>query len=347
MKKNNTLLIVVLAFFALSLNAQTTIIDDDYTDASYDAAAAQSNLEDHPDWSAGHNVPNGPPNTKTWSANGADQIKTQTNFAYAINQTPITGVAGDVITITVVAQLGNNPQIFNATDANKQLYVTGLSPVATIPAGQVGNILGQNRDGVLVRSDGPGARVFLSDGGPSGFGTQPEISTADKSAYQIIIEYTLGADSGSSTKTARIRNLGSNETSPIGSANNGIRPDVYTALTGSGAYFFNWGLGFVVAGEINIIYNNRILVTKNIPLLSTENFSAFQFEMFPNPVHDVLNIKTQETLEKVEVLDLLGRTVLTVNKIGSSIDVSSLKAAMYVVRLTSNKGVSTKKFIKN
>ncbi|GGZ83606.1 T9SS type A sorting domain-containing protein [Algibacter mikhailovii] len=81
--------------------------------------------------------------------------------------------------------------------------------------------------------------------------------------------------------------------------------------------------------------------------LSTSDKNAFKFAMYPNPVKDRLNINTQETISNVSVVDMLGRVVLSVDNVVDNLDVSSLKNAMYIVKLTSDKGVSTKRFIKN
>jgi len=80
--------------------------------------------------------------------------------------------------------------------------------------------------------------------------------------------------------------------------------------------------------------------------LSNDDKNAFKFKTYPNPVRDVLNINTLEPIQKVEVFDLLGKSVLTKYNVMERLDVSNLKSALYLVRLTSENGISTKKFIK-
>lgn len=80
--------------------------------------------------------------------------------------------------------------------------------------------------------------------------------------------------------------------------------------------------------------------------LSTSNKNAFEFAMYPNPVKDKLHINTRETIEKIEIFDLLGKRVLTSEMVSETVDVSSLNKALYIVKLSSDNGVSTKKFIK-
>ncbi|MDX6747938.1 T9SS type A sorting domain-containing protein [Polaribacter sp. PL03] len=80
---------------------------------------------------------------------------------------------------------------------------------------------------------------------------------------------------------------------------------------------------------------------------SVEENNSFKFEIFPNPANNLLNIETQEVLKKVEIFNLLGKKVLSANNVSKSIDISSLSKSMYLVKLTSEKGISTKKLVKN
>lgn len=79
--------------------------------------------------------------------------------------------------------------------------------------------------------------------------------------------------------------------------------------------------------------------------LSTTSKAAFEFSTYPNPVKDVLNINTKEPLQKISVIDLLGRTVLTPN-VSKEVNLSSLNKGVYILSLESANGISTKKIIK-
>lgn len=80
--------------------------------------------------------------------------------------------------------------------------------------------------------------------------------------------------------------------------------------------------------------------------LSTEGKNAFEFAVYPNPVKDVLRINTLEAIDKVEVFDLLGKSVLTQYNVLDQVNVSGLNKSLYILKLTSENGVSTKKFVK-
>ncbi|SDR70799.1 Por secretion system C-terminal sorting domain-containing protein [Polaribacter sp. KT25b] len=337
-----TLLISFL--FVASISAQTTIYNSTFDEASYDDAGVVADLNAHADWLAGHFN-----NASTWVSNAdADLISTGANFAYSLlSSTPITGASGDVITIRTVYRVGNDDQPFNTDETfgtaagDVNMFVSGLSP-NNAPAS---SDLGQLRDGVLFKSVQTGSVELTSSGGSS-FATNPSISTADKAAYEIIFEYTLGDDAASTTKSARLTNIGSSVASTT-ETSTGIKQEIYDALTGSGAYFFNWALGFYTKGNstINALYQNSLTITKNGAVLSTKGFNNFHFSMSPNPVNDVLTINTKETLKKVEIFNLLGKRVLSSTK--NSVDVSSLSTSVYLVKISSDKGVSTKKLIKN
>ena len=242
-------------------------------------------------------------------------------------------------------RLGTDDQPFNtdAAPGDVNMTVVGLAGTNT----PTNTDLGQQRDGLIFKSLQAGTVELVSSGGGANFATNPSLTTADKAAYQIIVEYTIGADAATTTKSARFVNLGNNNTSVIGNST-GIQDEIYTALTGSGAYYFNWALGFSQKGNstINLIYNNSLSIVRNGAVLSTEKFNNFEFSMSPNPVKNILNINTLETIKKVEIYNLLGKKVLASNNT-NSVDVSSLSNSIYLVKLTSDKGVSTKKLVKN
>jgi len=87
------------------------------------------------------------------------------------------------------------------------------------------------------------------------------------------------------------------------------------------------------------------------PAASTEDFFTSNFSIYPNPATDVLNIASKNgvAIESVQILDINGRIV---NQNSSSSDavqvnVSNLNAGVYFVKVQSELGVGTSKFIKN
>lgn len=62
--------------------------------------------------------------------------------------------------------------------------------------------------------------------------------------------------------------------------------------------------------------------------------------IYPNPASQMLNVKA-EGLQKVEMLDMAGRTVLTTS--ASHISLNGIAAGMYMVRVTTAEGIHTEK----
>ncbi|NVJ89332.1 MAG: family 16 glycosylhydrolase [Flavobacteriaceae bacterium] len=78
---------------------------------------------------------------------------------------------------------------------------------------------------------------------------------------------------------------------------------------------------------------------------STDNFFSSNFTVYPNPVSNNIQIKTSEPIHKIEMYSSLGKKVLTQNNNLKSINVNSLSSGLYLLKITSNNKVATKKVI--
>lgn len=86
-------------------------------------------------------------------------------------------------------------------------------------------------------------------------------------------------------------------------------------------------------------------------LLVKEDFTFDNcFTLYPNPVSDLLNInkKNDIAISSINIFNTLGQLVLVIPnaKETQSVDVSTLKFGNYFVKINSNKGTATSKFIK-
>jgi hypothetical protein len=80
---------------------------------------------------------------------------------------------------------------------------------------------------------------------------------------------------------------------------------------------------------------------------SSEQFFAENFNMYPNPTTDVLNISSKNGLNasEIRITDMTGR-VVKVQKEASTVNVSNLAAGTYLIDITTKEGKATSKFIK-
>lgn len=85
-------------------------------------------------------------------------------------------------------------------------------------------------------------------------------------------------------------------------------------------------LGISKIDEIYIIGTNNVGITEPI---------GFCQNVYPNPASDMLNIDTDVPIANAFIMSMDGRLVQTINKPGSSIDISSLVSGIYMIQFVS------------
>ncbi|MBF6640800.1 T9SS type A sorting domain-containing protein [Flavobacterium sp. J49] len=95
---------------------------------------------------------------------------------------------------------------------------------------------------------------------------------------------------------------------------------------------------------IDEFYSTVVLDTPSL------SFSDY-FALYPNPVHDVLNLKVKNDIlvKEVTVYNLLGQSVQQIKAVSndSAIDISRLSKGTYIIKIVSDKGIFNSKFVKN
>jgi hypothetical protein len=113
--------------------------------------------------------------------------------------------------------------------------------------------------------------------------------------------------------------------------------------------------GAILGGALNInpltnsVYIDSIVFDNVVPLaLSTADFGNTKntISLYPNPVQEVLNISSSDSIAKIEVYDIQGRNVASNNN-ASNVNVVSLGKGVYIIKVVQENGsVITKQFIK-
>lgn len=78
-----------------------------------------------------------------------------------------------------------------------------------------------------------------------------------------------------------------------------------------------------------------------------ENTENNQFSLYPNPVVDKLYINSDAEIQRIEIFGLAGNLIQRINGNVSEIDMTSLNAGSYLVRIYSDRGITGKVIIKN
>ena len=102
---------------------------------------------------------------------------------------------------------------------------------------------------------------------------------------------------------------------------------------------------FIVTGaEVD---PERDIICANSAFLNTRQFDLQAVKIYPNPVKDILKIQLPENAEvqKAVVYNMLGSKEMEFAT-GRQWDLSSLSAGVYFIRLVTNGGAATFKFIK-
>lgn len=77
-----------------------------------------------------------------------------------------------------------------------------------------------------------------------------------------------------------------------------------------------------------------------------EDVANVKVEIYPNPTTDRLNIECGQTISRIEVLDVAGRTVMSQNGNVNSINTKALAEGVYMLRVMTEAGVTAQKFVK-
>lgn len=56
--------------------------------------------------------------------------------------------------------------------------------------------------------------------------------------------------------------------------------------------------------------------------------------VFPNPVINELNITKSEEIKSIQVIDLLGNSVMQLNEVNSKINLTHVNSGIYIVQIT-------------
>ena len=106
-----------------------------------------------------------------------------------------------------------------------------------------------------------------------------------------------------------------------------------------GAYSYGYGL---------FVYNETGIINNIEPISPDNTISTIQ--LFPNPANTTISIEVKDNsrIQNIEILDLKGQCIHTEGKNDSNnIDISTLPTGVYFVRICTDRGIETKKFIKN
>jgi len=106
------------------------------------------------------------------------------------------------------------------------------------------------------------------------------------------------------------------------------------------------GIDFFSVNANNLYNIDDVLFVDGV--LSTESFDKTSFSVYPNPVKNILNVKTREAVNKISVYNVLGKLVhsSTPNSISPTVNMAAFKSGVYFVEVTIGNATKTVKVIR-
>ena len=121
----------------------------------------------------------------------------------------------------------------------------------------------------------------------------------------------------------------------------------YVFNASAGSLTVIWAIGG--SSQYSSGHSNRGWTSLSVSLGISEN-NLLNFEMYPNPVSDLLSIQLPTGTEKAEVsvFDYTGRLVSskTISSNDTAIDVQKISKGIYMIRVAANNKIGVQRFIK-
>lgn len=322
MKKIYTLVTILAASFAA--NAQTS---DSF---NYTGSLNANGWVSHSGQTPGEVVTTAGSLTYTGITSTGDKVLLDSNVLFEdINK-------ASTSPITTTAYLSAIINYVDATDlATAGDYFTGFGDVAAATGYSKMFAQVHAKPGVTANTFNLGLRNTAGNGGTVNFDTTDlpfgtpvfiiakyDVATG---AASLWINPTVGV---SSEPTATLTNTTSTSALPA---------SILSIFLRNGS-----GTGKVEVDEM-ILADNWADV--NYVNMSTKENNIEGLNIFPNPANDVLNITSNSTADKnVQLFDLTGKKVLDVTTV-SQVNVSTLKAGIYVAKINEAGKIATRKVI--
>ena len=309
------ILALAIGAFTLSANAQSADVDlfDDFESYNLGDISAQS------------------PNWRTWSGveGGAEDGDVVDDYAFSGDQSLLIG--GNVITDMIL--LAPSAPMNGIYTVEFYAYIpTGKSGYFNMQAAltPIGSEWQQALMGGNVYFNCSGATAGL--GGVTG---QIDCSSYDQEFgypedqwFKVTSEYDIDNQSW---------DMSIDDTKFVIAQPFAFGPQVFIELA---------GIDFYSASANNEMYLDNVTLYNGV--VGTEDFTADKFSVYPNPVKDMLNIKSTASVDNVTVYDILGKVVLQENpgKISPAINMSGLASGSYLVKVTIGNSSKTVKVLK-
>jgi hypothetical protein len=119
----------------------------------------------------------------------------------------------------------------------------------------------------------------------------------------------------------------------------------FTAINGANR---NDLVQFIITSDLGVVFYDNLYLHKNT-VLSNDTFELASFSAYPNPTSSEWNISAKQNITSIELFDVTGKTVLTLNPNNTEvvINASELSNGIYFAKVSSDVTSKTIKLVKN
>lgn len=228
------------------------------------------------------------------------------------------------------------------------------------------------RDDARTGSPGDGGATCAACHSGGNFGATAMITTnIPTTGYLLDTDYTVTLNTTSSSSTHGFQLTAENESdTKIGSFTAGAGSRVtgsritHSFPSGTGDWTFTWRSPSTDEGKVTFyaavnaangtggITGDQVITTQSSsPSLSISAAKLLKFSMFPNPSPDEITVQLPSGTQraKAQVYDYTGRLVQSKNITSrdNKVDVRSLSAGMYIVKVAADGKLGAQRFVKN
>ncbi|WP_379963465.1 choice-of-anchor J domain-containing protein [Epilithonimonas sp. UC225_85] len=129
-----------------------------------------------------------------------------------------------------------------------------------------------------------------------------------------------------------------------------ISTNTYTEFTktykanSDNVYYFGFGNTTAPVATTTALRIDNVTFTKSS--LAVSDINKKDIKIYPNPVVDQLNIKTDETIKAVEIYSVDGKLLRRIDGNNNKVDFRNYPKGTYLVKIETNKSVTSQKVIK-
>ncbi|MDY8137856.1 leucine-rich repeat domain-containing protein [Aquimarina sp. 2201CG5-10] len=131
-----------------------------------------------------------------------------------------------------------------------------------------------------------------------------------------------------------------------GNNSNMTGPNRFNATVNPNLTCVNIDSGFTPPSTWTVGVDSQTSFSDNCAALGIDDFNTVDFKLYPNPVTDMVYIRSEEEIQTVRLYSILGEEIKVNNQDKSKIDVSFLSKGVYFLIIETDKGKGTQRLIK-